>query len=248
MPVKVNLNEPSVQYKISTLVKNYVLNGEKINFSIRNPSDSTGTVFFNIHDDENTAVLATDSFLQQYPVKFIELQYKGKRHVSGMGSTGRYFHFDPNRIFSDFGVFQTLRVYRTFTTDNKKAVNKFAAFICDSLLNDAKKIVAVHNNSKGFSIKKYMPDSVYAKNAAEIHINENRNPTEFFYVIDSSHFEYFKNLNFNVILQGPQVEEDGSLSVYCAQKGIFYINVEAKEENLSEQYEMLIHLKDLLRR
>ncbi len=229
-------------------IKKYELNGEQISFLIRNPLDTSGIVYFNMHDNENTAVASTDSCLKLFPARFIELQHKGKRHLSGIDSSGKYFYFDPNRIYSDLGIFLTLKTFNCFTPANKKAVRKFFEYISDSLLQNSKKIIAVHNSVNGFSIEKYLPDSIYAKNASAIYISPKRNPTEFFFVTEKTHFHYFKNLDYNVALQSSKAEDDGSLSIFCVKNDIFYINVEAKEGNFNEQYEMLLALQNLLKR
>jgi aspartate-semialdehyde dehydrogenase len=101
---------------------------------------------------------------------------------------------------------------------------------------------------KGYSIEKYMRDSIFEESAAKIHINKENSPHDFFYVNDPAHFEYFKNLGYNAILQSQEPEDDGSLSVYCAQKKIPYINVEAMEGHFEEQLKMLEELQKLLGR
>jgi hypothetical protein len=127
-------------------------------------------------------------------------------------------------------------------------VAKLAQYILDSLLADAKFIVAVHNNMKGYSIEKYMPDSTFAESAAKVHFNTKKSPHDFFFVNDIKHFNYFKNLGYSAILQSAKPEDDGSLSVYCAQKKIPYINVEVMEGHLKEQLKMLEDLQRLLKK
>jgi hypothetical protein len=50
-----------------------------------------------------------------------------------------------------------------------------------------------------------------------------------------------------VLIQNPtEVKDDGSLSVYCAQKNIPYVNVEAKEGETEFQYKMLLDLRNTI--
>ncbi len=233
--------------KVTYDEKIYDLSGEPIKFLIRNPDDNSGIVYFNMHDNENTSVSAVDSMLTRYTGKFIELQFKGNRWIGGWMNDKKHFWFDPNRIYSDFGIFKTLQSYNSFTPENKKQVRIFSEYILDSLLSDANMIVAVHNNMKGYSIEKYMPDSIFEESAAKIHYDRKNSPHDFFFVNDPTHFEYFKNLGYNAILQSQKPEDDGSLSVYCALKGIPYINVEAKEGHLEIQQKMLEDLQEILK-
>lgn len=241
-------SDSTVRKAVLVSEKVYNLSGEPIRFLIRNANDSSGIVYFNMHDNENTSVKALDSILTRYNGKFVELQFKGKRWIGGWMNQKRHFWFDPNRIYSDFGIFKTLQSYNSFTPENKKKVRIFSEYILDSLLSGANIIVAVHNNMKGYSIEKYMRDSTFEKSAAKIHINKKYSLHDFFYVNDPAHFEYFKNLGYNAILQSQEPEDDGSLSVYCAQKKIPYINVEAMEGHYEEQLKMLKELQKLLGR
>lgn len=229
------------------VLKSFMLSGERIRFLIRNPEDKHGIVYFNLHDNENTAVAATDSIIAAHSGQFIELQFKGKRWIGGWHTPEKHFWFDPNRIFSDLGIAKTLRAYRSYSAYSKQEVKKLADFITDSLLKDAKMIIAVHNNVKGYSIEKYMPDSTFADDADTFYINPEQSPHDFFYVLDSNFYEFFKARNYNVVLQSDSTyEDDGSLSIYCAQKKIPYINVEAMEGHLVEQMKMLEVLQALI--
>ncbi len=225
----------------------YVLSGETIRFFIRGQADSSTALYINLHDNENTCVAATDSIIAQYGGRFIELRFKGNRWVGGWLNPNRHFWFDPNRIYTQAGIDATLRAYRSYSPYSQIEVRNFAAFITDSLLANASIIVAVHNNQNGYNIEKYMPDSIFAADAARLYINPEQSPHDFFYVLDSSFFDFFSQNGYNVVQQSDSTYlNDGSLSVYCALKGIPYINVEALEGHLSQQIEMLEQVQQLL--
>ncbi len=225
----------------------YELSGEKIQFKIYNPKDPTGVLYYNMHDNENTAVEAMDSILKKYEGKFIELQFKGKRLVGGWLNQQRYFWVDPNRIYTDLGIYKTLRKFNSYNAYSRKAVKAFGQFITDSLLKDAKIIIAMHNNQNGYSLNHYKKGAVYASSAAKYHHNPRRSPHDFFYVVDSSLYEFVVQHGFNAVLQNAEtVQDDGSLSVYCANQGIHYVNIEAKAGHLAEQIEMLELLQTYL--
>jgi len=64
--------------------------------------------YFNIHDDEDTATAATLRFLQQRSGRLVELKQQGERLI--LGRVGKEtFWFDPNRIFTEQGITNTLR-------------------------------------------------------------------------------------------------------------------------------------------
>jgi hypothetical protein len=227
--------------------KVFNLGGENIRFLIRNPNDQSGVLYFNMHDNENTCVAATDSLLTRAEGKFIELKYKGSRRVGGFTKDRKQFWIDPNRIYTDLGIYKTLQMHNTYSVEAKKQVRLLSEFIVDSLLAEADFIVAVHNNSKGYSIEKYMPDSAFHDSAEKVHYNRSKSPHDFFYVNDPAHFEYFKNMGYNTILQSKNPDDDGSLSVYCANKNIPYINIEALEGHFAQQLDMLMVLQKLLK-
>src|SRR5687767_12628780 len=59
-----------------------------------------GPTLINVHDDENSSVVAGKSVLRKSHGRLIELTHTGQRFV-GFGLGGATYHFDPNRIFSD---------------------------------------------------------------------------------------------------------------------------------------------------
>jgi len=237
----------SSAYNLPIIEKVFYLGGEKIRFLIRNPNDQSGVLYFNMHDNENTSVAATDSLLTRANGKFVELKYKGSRRVGGFTMDKKQFLFDPNRIYTDLGIYKTLQMHGTYSVEAKKQVKLFSEFIVDSLLSGAEIIVAVHNNSKGYSIEKYLPDSAFHDSAEKVHYNRNKSPHDFFYVNDPEHFEYFKEMGYNTILQSKNPDDDGSLSVYCANRKIPYINIEALEGHFAQQLDMLMLLQKLLK-
>ena len=227
---------------------NYRIGLDSIRFIIRNPTDSQGVIYFNMHDNENTAVAAADSIVSQHGGRFIELKHKGKRWLEIKTIDKTSFCFDPNRIFTDLGIYKTLRTCLSYSSQNQKLVKYFAEFITDSLLTKPKIIIAIHNNVNGYSINEYLEKGLYKHNADKTHVNKDLSVHDFYLVNDSKHFDYFQQLNYNVVLLSKNADDDGSLSVYCQQKNIPYINVEAKEGHFQEQYKMLELVQELIKR
>lgn len=197
-------------------------------------------VYFNMHDDENTAVEAIGKFLRKYDGYFVELKAQGVRFVS-FRLNGVDYTFDPNRIFTDAGIEKSRAPY--------EAVRRFVDTLFTFLfVDDYKIIVALHNNSEGdFSSLSYTPDQPLEKNAKEYHINPGRDADDFYYVTEPWLFTLLKSRDENVVLQDNEdVEDDGSLSVYCGRKSIPYVNIEVQHDHLEEQLRMIAVLQEIL--
>lgn len=232
---------------VPTDTHSYNLSGEKVRFKIHNPQDKLGVVYYNMHDDENTSVEAMEEVLLEHGGKFVELQFKGKRWIGGWMNSKRHFWFDPNRIYTDLGIYKTLRAYRSYNSYSRKEVKKLGQFITKELLKDAKMIIALHNNQRGYSINKYLPDSIFEEDAAMFFLNKDRSPHDFFYIVDTALYDFVASKGYNAVLQNPKsVADDGSLSVYCENNGIPYVNVEAKKGHLKQQVEMLELLQEYI--
>ena len=108
--------------------------------------------------------------------------------------------------------------------------------------------MALHNNSAGqYSATSYLPGQELASYAADIHLQQEKDPDDFFFVTEQSLFEALSAHEFNVVLQDNRsVTDDGSLSVYCGQQSIPYVNVEAQYDHQEEQQKMIEALLDIL--
>ena len=202
--------------------------------------------FINLHDDENTSVEAGLDFLSRYGGTLLQLQHGGQRFFRFM-LNGQSFAFDPNRIFTPAGVRATLQKQGLYREDAANEIKKVADSLLIQYVDDKKLVIALHNNSeRGLSILSYKKGGFEAKNAARLYINRAMNPHDFILTTDVSFFNYIKRKKINVILQDQRPADDGSLSVYAAQKKIPYINIEALHGHLIEQIRMLDALKDII--
>ena len=204
--------------------------------------------FLNVHDDENTAVEAGKAVIDETCGRLIELAHSGKRHLR-FQVDGENYAVDPNRIFSDAGIRATLERQGRYSSGAHWAVERFARqFLERFALTREPVIVALHNTVDGnYSIESYRPGAQHAAAAADLHINPARSRFDFFYVTDRRFFDYLKQRDFNVVLQNnTNVPDDGSLSVYCATKGIPYLNVETELGQLDRQIEMVRAARELV--
>jgi hypothetical protein len=206
-------------------------------------------VMLNVHDDEDTSVEAGKVNLNSYGGRIIELVHSSKRLIT-FDFQGRSYTFDPNRIFSDAGIKATLQKHSTYSEAAHEEIKWFAnQYLKHFHLDEEPVIIALHNVSdENFSIETFAPGGWLSDGIAEAHVNAAHSKHDFFFVTDARFYAYLKNRNFNVVLQdNDAVPDDGSLSVYFAQRNIPYINVEAAMEHLESQIEMLKIVREMLR-
>ena len=109
-------------------------------------------------------------------------------------------------------------------------------------------VVALHNNADcNYSATQYLDGQELARDAADVHLEDGQDADDFFFVTEKRFFEALRARRFNVVLQDNRsVTDDGSLSVYCGQHGIPYVNVEAQDGHLQAQKTMIEALFDVL--
>ncbi len=198
-------------------------------------------LFFNMHDDENTAVEAGLAVIQEQGGLLVTLAHSGKRLITFQLNQNTYA-VDPNRIFTPVGIRKTLEKYSQFSEPAFGAVQTFSRQILNILkLDSLKWMITLHNNGEeSYSIRSYMPGGEYERDASAYHVNPQMDVDDFYFVTDSTLFLALKARNMNVVLQNNAgVTDDGSLSVYCGKHGIAYVNVEAQHGHLKEQQEMI---------
>lgn len=71
-------------------------------------SDIPGPLYYNMHDDENTSVEAARAVIHQHGGMLYELVHSGDRFIKFTLDSVEY-GIDPNRIYSDAGVWRELR-------------------------------------------------------------------------------------------------------------------------------------------
>lgn len=209
---------------------------------------TSSLTMFNVHDDENTSVLAGKVVVAESGGRLIELTHSGRRFVE-FNLDDQTHRFDPNRIFSDEGIRATLGRRGNYSEAAHRVVKEFAAqFLQKFRLDREPVIVALHNTgARGLSINSYRADGDKSSASATLHVSERRGAGDFFYVTDRRFFDYLKSRDFNVTLQDDaNVPDDGSASVFFARKGIPYLNIEADINHLTEQTEMVRVAREMI--
>jgi hypothetical protein len=195
----------------------------------------------NVHDDENTSVRAGKVVIRKSGGRLIEIVHSGKR-LAEFRLEGQTHRFDPNRIFTDEGIRNTLTRHGTYSELAHATVRQFAHGLLDTFeLKRQPVIIALHNTGNGgLSINSYQPSGALDRAADRVHESKSRSAGDFFYVTDARFFGWLKARDFNVMLQdNANVPDDGSMSVYFARRGIPYMNIEANNDHLKEQIEMV---------
>ena len=207
-----------------------------------------GLTYVSLHENERTAVQATRQLIDHQPGRLVELRSRGARLVTVWFGTTPHV-FDPNRIFTDVGVEKTLRHYGSYSREVQSAIGPLRQAILAWLpTGGAQPLIAVHNNRAGtYSIAQYRAGGAYSTDAELVFEAPGHSPGDFFLVTDRSWFERLRQASFSVVLQSRMPTDDGSLSVWFQQRGLPYVNVEARFGVVEEQYRMLRAVTDLAR-
>ena len=206
-----------------------VVSAQQVSFQADTPF-----LFVHLHSDEATAHEAIQAVMYQWEIPLVQLLNKSSRLVR-FRLQGQAFRFDPNRIFSDKGIRQTLRLSGQYTDGAFRIVQRFRDSLL-SLLPTSHAIVAVHNNTEGrLTILQYRDAG-----SGQVHLNAGQDPDDFFITNSEGLFARLKEKNVNVVLEDTgKMDDDGSLSLYCSRHHIPYINVEAQHGHRAEQLQML---------
>ena len=199
-------------------------------------SDQSGPIFFHPHEDEKTSYETSKQLVHKYGGKLVAIKQYGKRLLE-IEHQRKTYKVDPNRIFTEEGIRNTLIKYGEFNQDVAKAVQDFADRIASLVIGEL--VIAVHNNyNKEYNVSSY-------KNSQEVkyyYQNPGKGKGEFFYTTDEQFFNFAKVAGYNAVVQSSSVKNDGSFSVYAAAQGVEYVNLEVQRGKQSLEQEMLLFL------
>jgi hypothetical protein len=211
------------------------------------PSDcktcNANLAFLNLHENENTSVVAARAVLLTSGGSLVRFTHGNSRLIS-FKLDGVTYTFDPNRMFTPEGIESTLKTYGPYSTAAASEVQKFASSLLEIYdFDNQQTVLALHNNGGSYGANSYLPGQTYADDAIAVNIVNGTNPSDFFYVVDWSIYNYLSEKQYNVVLQNNDtVSNDGSLSVYAGMEGKPYINFESQAEYSSYGYQTIIQL------
>ncbi len=154
---------------------------------------------------------------------------------------------DPNRMFTNAGARKSLeRWNKTKTPAQIDAALALLAKDRDAFVKAVTPpkgglLIAMHNNSEGYSIKDELAIS------DKVHMPEEGNPRDFMLVTNEKDFEMITKSSFNACLQKTVRTDDGSFSVLANSRAIRYVNIEAAQGNYDKQKAMIGFLDQVLR-
>lgn len=223
-------------------------------------------LLYNMHDNENTSATAGRIVSKKYGGEYFELMHDGKRlisfafggdsvliddsmHIDRLVHTGDSIfvddsvHIDPNRIYTDAGIWAQMKKNNVSDTALFLSIQSWRNSLLSILdLQHRELVIALHNNTnKNYGYRSYMPGEEFEKEAAELHPGCKGDKDDFYFVTDPNILSNLESGCYNIVLQANDtMTDDGSLSVYCAQLGIPYVNVETQHKRLIRQMKMLI--------
>ena len=210
--------------------------------------EGVSLAMLNLHDDESTSVDAALDVIRQSSGRIVELSHTGDRNVIFEVDGARY-EADPNRMFTEAGRERTLAALSIASPEALAALAVFADEVLTAYTAlDPAVVVTLHNNTEGrYSAASYGPGGDYEGDAEAVTIHDGSDPDDFFFVTDADLYRQLTERGFNAVLQdNARATDDGSLSVWAAQNGRPYVNVEAQHGHREEQARMIRALAEVL--
>jgi hypothetical protein len=108
----------------------------------------------------------------------------------------------------------------------------------------------LHNKTDGdFSVGSYIAGNKRSTEAKAVYADPAQDPDDLFLTTDAFLYNQLAEKKYNVILQDNRnAKKDGSLSVYCGEKGIRYLNCETEHGRTAQYLEMLMAASSFLER
>jgi hypothetical protein len=230
-PKLFQLKESSVYYKLGERV---------IQIKIFQYGDAKDKVYINLHDDEITAINGAKKTLERKGGYLIKIENYRTRNIR-FKLEGKYYTIDPNRMFSRIGIERSLIIFGNTSPKAINEIEKFANRILQLIPANPSWIIALHNNTNGkYSINSYLPGGEKETDAKDLNVNDDLDADDFFLTTDSVLFNRLANEKFNTILQdNTNAKKDGSLSIYCGERNIHYVNCET-EHGRQPEYDQMI--------
>ncbi len=225
------------------------LGGTHVNL-VAHRSDKPGYFFYNMHDNEDTGVVATLKQVKKRGGVLYELQHSGERYIEFDYDTLHYM-IDPNRIYTDTGIWRELDRSAVRDTVVFEMVRSFSDTLISLMdLGNQQLVLTLHNNTdENYSMLSYLPGAIYASDAESVYNGKHKDPDQFYFVTSARLYGMLTPTKFNVVIQNnANVTDDGSLSVYCGQRGIEYVNVEAQHGKKAANKRMVKRLLKALER
>jgi hypothetical protein len=237
-PVRYIAGEKTILYKL----------GEGIlPIRILQYGDLKNIVCINLHDNETTSVEAARSVLELKGGTLIKIE-NNKQRVVHFKLRGITYGFDPNGIFSKAGIEKTLKENSSTNALAIQEIEKFAQRLLQLIPGNTSCMVALHNNTDDdYSVTTYLSGNERQHDAKAVYRASMQDVDDIVFTTDSLLYIKMADNGYNSIWQdNVNVRKDGSLSVYCGEKGKRYINIETEHGKFDQYAEMLGKLLAIL--
>lgn len=225
----------------------YKLGDRTIPIKILQYGDVRDIVYINVHDSEPTSVEAAKLILEKTGGTLIRIENRAQRNIRFKLQNLTYM-FDPNRIFSRAGISQTLKYTGRISNPAIDEIEKFGDRLLQFIPENVSCVIALHNNSNGaFSVVSYLPGNDRQGDARAVYADSLQDIDDIALTTDSVLYHKMADRRYNTIWQdNEKARKDGSLSIYCGEKNIRYINIETEHGKLNQHIEMLERLLQAL--
>lgn len=222
----------------------YKLVNKIIPIKISQYGDRKDIVMINLHSDETTSVIAAYKFLETNGGLLIKIENSNARNIR-FSLNKQPYTFDPNGMFSIKGINKSLKEHGNISDVAVAEIEKFAHRILQLIPEKPSCIIALHNNTKDhYSVTTYLRGNEKETDAKSVNVNPRQDADDFFLTTDSLLYQQLINEKYNCILQDNEnANKDGSLSVYCGEKKLRYLNCETLHGKTELYLEMLIAAK-----
>ena len=225
--------------KINTVT--YKLGERIIQIKTFQYGDRKDLVYVNLHDDEITAVNGARKVLEKRGGYLIKIENFRTRNIK-FKLDGKQYTIDPNRMFSRVGIARSLVIFGNTSPEAIDEIEKFATRILQLIPQSPSWIIALHNNTNGkYSINSYRRGGDKEDDAKQLNVNDDLDADDFFLTTDSLLYTRLTAEKYNAVWQdNEKAKRDGSLSIYCGERNIHYINCETEHGRQPEYDGMIV--------
>jgi len=239
-PYHKDLTADEVKFAASEKTIFYKLGDQILPIRIWQYGELKNIVCINLHDNENTSVEAAKSVLVGRGGILIKID-NNKQRIIHFKLRGITYGFDPNGIFSRVGIEKTLKENNQASSLAIGEVEKFAQRLLQLIPRKTSCIIALHNNTEeDYSVTTYFSGNERQSDAKAVYRAPMQDVDDIVFTTDSLLYKKMADQGYNSIWQdNVNARKDGSLSVYCGEKGIRYINIETQHGKFDKYIEML---------
>jgi hypothetical protein len=225
----------------------YKLGDRSLPIKVIQYGDVKDIVCINLHDNEESSLQAAMAVLESNGGTLIKIENSNQRVIRFRLKRISY-SFDPNRMFSKIGIEQTLRDNRRTSKAAIDEIEKFAQRLLLLFPDSTSCIVALHNNTEGaFSIKSYLPGGNRQSDAQAVYADNLQDIDDIILTTDSLLYQKMADNKYNSIWQdNKKAKKDGSLSIFCGERDLRYINIETQHGKVNQYMKMLEKLLEIL--